>query len=56
MKVKNAVRQRSIPLEHSECHNVKVGDLVLCFQVVLDAFFLLIGVPEITQFLSVHLI
>lgn len=32
VKVKNAVRQRSIPLEHSECHNVKVGDLVLCFQ------------------------
>ncbi|XP_062164774.1 protein SAWADEE HOMEODOMAIN HOMOLOG 1-like isoform X3 [Alnus glutinosa] len=26
------VRQRSVPLEHSECHTVKVGDIVLCFQ------------------------
>ncbi|KAM7275483.1 hypothetical protein ACFE04_017349 [Oxalis oulophora] len=26
------VRVRSIPLEHSECHKVKIGDLVLCFQ------------------------
>ena len=37
--MKKAVRQRSIPLEHSECHKVKVGDLVLCFQVILNAFF-----------------
>ncbi|KAA8525240.1 hypothetical protein F0562_007095 [Nyssa sinensis] len=27
-----AVRERSLPLEHSECQKVKVGDLVLCFQ------------------------
>ena len=39
VNVKKAVRQRSIPLEHSECHKVKVGDLVLCFQVILNAFF-----------------
>lgn len=32
VNVKKSVRQRSIPLEHSECHKVKVGDLVLCFQ------------------------
>uniref|UniRef100_A0A6N2NIP1 SAWADEE domain-containing protein n=1 Tax=Salix viminalis TaxID=40686 RepID=A0A6N2NIP1_SALVM len=30
--VKNAVRERSIPLEHSECHRLKVGDFVCCFQ------------------------
>lgn len=33
VNVKNAVRERSIPLEHSECHKLKVGDLVCCFQV-----------------------
>ena len=33
VNVKNAVRERSIPLEHSECHRLKVGDLVCCFQV-----------------------
>ncbi|XP_052209081.1 protein SAWADEE HOMEODOMAIN HOMOLOG 1-like isoform X2 [Diospyros lotus] len=27
-----AIRERSVPLEHSECGKVKVGDLVLCFQ------------------------
>ncbi|KAK1289409.1 Bet1-like SNARE 1-1 [Acorus calamus] len=32
VNVKNAVRERSLPLEPSECCNVKVGDLVLCFQ------------------------
>ncbi|XP_038711427.1 protein SAWADEE HOMEODOMAIN HOMOLOG 1-like isoform X1 [Tripterygium wilfordii] len=32
VNVKKAVRERSIPLEHTECHAVKVGDLVLCFQ------------------------
>lgn len=32
LNVKKAVRQRSVPLEHSECHTVKVGDVVLCFQ------------------------
>lgn len=31
--VKRAVRERSIPLESSECHKVEMGDLVLCFQV-----------------------
>lgn len=33
VNVKRAVRERSIPLEHSECDRVKVGDLVLCFRV-----------------------
>ncbi|OAY53074.1 protein SAWADEE HOMEODOMAIN HOMOLOG 1 isoform X2 [Manihot esculenta] len=32
VNVKKAVRERSIPLEPSECHRVKVGDLVLCFR------------------------
>ncbi|KAJ0986408.1 hypothetical protein J5N97_004764 [Dioscorea zingiberensis] len=32
VNVKKAVRERSIPLESSECHKVEVGDLVLCFQ------------------------
>ncbi|GFZ08077.1 SAWADEE HOMEODOMAIN protein [Actinidia rufa] len=32
VNVKRGVRKRSIPLEPSECHRVKVGDLVLCFR------------------------
>nr|XP_011466662.1 PREDICTED: protein SAWADEE HOMEODOMAIN HOMOLOG 1-like [Fragaria vesca subsp. vesca] len=32
VNVRRAVRDRSIPLEESECHEVKVGDLILCFQ------------------------
>ncbi|XP_050270829.1 protein SAWADEE HOMEODOMAIN HOMOLOG 1-like isoform X1 [Quercus robur] len=32
VNVKRGVREQSIPLEHSECHKVMVGDLVLCFQ------------------------
>ncbi|KAF8388916.1 hypothetical protein HHK36_025597 [Tetracentron sinense] len=32
VNVKKAVRERSIPLEPSECQRVKTGDLVLCFQ------------------------
>uniref|UniRef100_A0A5B7CC52 Homeobox domain-containing protein n=1 Tax=Davidia involucrata TaxID=16924 RepID=A0A5B7CC52_DAVIN len=32
VNVKKAVRERSLPLEHSECHKVKPGDLVICFQ------------------------
>ncbi|XWS72514.1 hypothetical protein CRYUN_Cryun02cG0046400 [Craigia yunnanensis] len=32
VNVKKAVRERSIPFEHSECHKVIVGDLVLCLQ------------------------
>ena len=34
VNVKKAVRERSVALEHSECQKVKVGDLVLCFQVI----------------------
>ena len=37
--MKKVVRQRSIPLEHSECHKVKVGELVPFFQVILNALF-----------------
>ncbi|KAJ7951722.1 Protein SAWADEE HOMEODOMAIN like [Quillaja saponaria] len=32
VNVKRAIRERSIPLEPSECQKVEVGDLVLCFQ------------------------
>ncbi|XP_038987613.1 protein SAWADEE HOMEODOMAIN HOMOLOG 1 isoform X1 [Phoenix dactylifera] len=32
VNVKKAVRERSVPLESSECWKVAVGDLVLCFQ------------------------
>ncbi|KAK8637867.1 hypothetical protein V6N13_136325 [Hibiscus sabdariffa] len=32
VNVKGAVRERSIPFEHFECHKVVVGDLVLCLQ------------------------
>ncbi|XP_028798276.1 protein SAWADEE HOMEODOMAIN HOMOLOG 1 [Neltuma alba] len=32
VNIKNAVRERSVPLENTECSNLKVGDLVLCFQ------------------------
>lgn len=36
VNVKIGVRERSIPLEPSECHKIKVGDLVLCYQERLD--------------------
>ncbi|XP_057976769.1 protein SAWADEE HOMEODOMAIN HOMOLOG 1 isoform X2 [Malania oleifera] len=36
VNVNKGVRERSIPLEPSECYFVKVGDLVLCFQERLD--------------------
>ncbi|KAL8522119.1 hypothetical protein ACS0TY_012316 [Phlomoides rotata] len=32
VNAKVSIRVRSIALEHSECHTVKVGDLVVCFQ------------------------
>ncbi|XP_057960101.1 protein SAWADEE HOMEODOMAIN HOMOLOG 1-like isoform X2 [Malania oleifera] len=32
VNVKAAVRERSQPLEPSECQKIKVGDIVLCFQ------------------------
>lgn len=34
VNVKKDVRERSVPFDHSECQNVKVGDLVVCFQVL----------------------
>ncbi|KAL3840859.1 hypothetical protein ACJIZ3_025450 [Penstemon smallii] len=36
VSVRRAVRERSIPLEHSECDKVNVGDLVLCFREAED--------------------
>lgn len=35
MDVKKAIRERSIPLESSECRKVSAGDLVLCFRVYI---------------------
>ncbi|KAJ7958835.1 Protein SAWADEE HOMEODOMAIN like [Quillaja saponaria] len=32
VNIKRAVRERSVPMEQTECHKVKVGDIVLCFQ------------------------
>ena len=43
MNVKRGVRERSIPLEHSECHKVKLGDLVLCFQVMFSLVLFIFG-------------
>jgi hypothetical protein len=39
INVKDGVRQRSIPLEASECHKVKEGHLVLCFLVMDSSLF-----------------
>lgn len=39
VNVEKGVRERSIPLEASECHRVKVGDLVLCFRVSFTVIF-----------------
>ncbi|KAF7112376.1 hypothetical protein RHSIM_RhsimUnG0235600 [Rhododendron simsii] len=36
VKVKTDIRERSIPLEDSECGKVKVGDLIICFQEMGD--------------------
>ena len=41
VNVQKAVRERSIPFEHSECHKVIVGDLVLSLQVTIDALIVL---------------
>ncbi|KAL6559922.1 hypothetical protein OROGR_005039 [Orobanche gracilis] len=32
VSVKRAIRERSIPLENSECHKVDIGDLMLCYR------------------------
>ncbi|CAI0409568.1 unnamed protein product [Linum tenue] len=32
VNVREAVRQRSVPVDPSECHSVNVGDVVCCFQ------------------------
>lgn len=50
INVKNAVRERSIPLEHSECHKVKVGDLVCCFQVISIAVIIFVCPANLPYF------
>lgn len=37
INVRKSVRERSVPLENSECIKVRVGDSVLCFQVPLSS-------------------
>ncbi|GFQ05662.1 protein sawadee homeodomain homolog 1 [Phtheirospermum japonicum] len=37
VSLKKAIRERSIPLENSECHKVNVGDLMLCYREADDA-------------------
>lgn len=37
INVRKSVRERSVPLESSECNKVRVGDPVLCFQVPLSS-------------------
>ncbi|MED6152314.1 hypothetical protein PIB30_090736 [Stylosanthes scabra] len=32
VNIKNAVRERSVPLDNKDCRNLKPGDQVLCFQ------------------------
>lgn len=39
MNARDSVRVRSVALEHTECQNVKVGDLVVCFQVCFLLYF-----------------
>ncbi|XP_030457597.1 protein SAWADEE HOMEODOMAIN HOMOLOG 1 [Syzygium oleosum] len=36
VSVRKGIRERSIPLEPSECHRINTGDLVLCFQERFD--------------------
>ena len=39
VSVKNSsIRVRSLPLEHAECGKLKIGDIVLCFQVICLVF------------------
>lgn len=39
VNVRKAIRERSVALEDSECNKVKVGDTILCFQVLLYSNF-----------------
>ncbi|KAG6391229.1 hypothetical protein SASPL_148982 [Salvia splendens] len=39
VNARDSVRVRSVALEHTECQNVKVGDLVVCFQVCFLLYF-----------------
>lgn len=36
INMRRAVRERSIPLEPSECHKIKVEELVLCYRVCFN--------------------
>jgi hypothetical protein len=37
VNVKKCIRQRSIPLESSQCRSISEGDLVLCFWVIASS-------------------
>lgn len=38
VNARDSVRVRSVALEHSDCQKVKVGDLVVCFQVSFSLY------------------
>lgn len=55
VNVKNAVRERSVPLEPSDCHKLKVGGHVLCFQVILNSLLSWKQYQNFSQYLPFHL-
>lgn len=55
VNVKNAVRECSVPLEPSDCHKLKVGGHVLCFQVILNSLLSWKQYQNFSQYLPFHL-
>ncbi|KAL6496998.1 hypothetical protein OROGR_028927 [Orobanche gracilis] len=48
VSVKRAIRERSIPLENSECHKVDIGDLMLCYSLkFVRAFYDIIFISDV---------
>ncbi|CAN0858772.1 Protein SAWADEE HOMEODOMAIN HOMOLOG 1 [Linum grandiflorum] len=54
VNLKRAVRERSIPLEPSECQKVEVGDLVLCFRVNHPLHFFLVKLVQNAKCLEAY--
>ena len=38
VNIKKSIRQRSLPLDSSQCRSISEGDLVLCFRVRVSQF------------------
>ncbi|CAN1286016.1 Protein SAWADEE HOMEODOMAIN HOMOLOG 1 [Linum perenne] len=59
VNLKTCVRERSIPLVHSECHKVRVGDLVLCYRVNPSPSLSLLSSPSmvfaLNEFSTIHI-